>query len=322
MYESFYGLREKPFSLLPDPGFLYLGSKHSMALTMLQYGLVNQAGFTVIAGEIGCGKTTLIRCLLNQMEQDVTVGLISNTQRAIGELLQWVLLAFGLDYRNKEKVELYETFIDFVIGEYSKHRRTVLIVDEAQNLEVQTLEELRMLSNINADKDQVLQLILVGQPELRKKLRRPELVQFAQRIAVDYYLEPLGPEETQEYIHHRLHVAGGDPSLFDAEACRVVHQYSHGVPRLTNILCDTALVYGFADRREKIDAALVREVVLDKGRSTLFSGAGTGQETSLGALAPEENFVARNRLRAVTSPAPLSAETARELFSGLRRKKT
>ena len=127
MYESFYGFREKPFSLLPDPEFLFLGEKHSAALSMLEYGVMNQAGFTVIVGEIGCGKTTLIRHLLDHMEQDVTVGLISNTQRAMGELLQWVLMAFGLDYRNREKVELYEMFVDFMIGEYGRNRRTVLI---------------------------------------------------------------------------------------------------------------------------------------------------------------------------------------------------
>lgn len=208
MYEAFFGFKEKPFSLLPDPSFLYLGKRHSMALTMLQYGLMNQAGFTVIAGEIGCGKTTLIRHLLNNIDQDVTVGLISNTQREIGELLQWVLFAFNLEYRDKAKVELYETFVNFIIAEYSKNRRTVLIIDEAQNMASQTLEELRMLSNINADKHQVLQLILVGQPELRETLRRPELVQFAQRIAVDYYLNHLDLEETREYIYHRIKVAG------------------------------------------------------------------------------------------------------------------
>ncbi|MGF1615763.1 MAG: ExeA family protein, partial [Gammaproteobacteria bacterium] len=269
MYESFYGFKEKPFSLLPDPGFLYFGKKHSMAFTMLQYGVVSQAGFTVIAGEIGCGKTTLIRHLLNHLERDVTVGLISNTQHKIGELMQWVLLAFGLEYRNKEKVELYETFVNFVIGEYAKQRRTVLIIDEAQNMDAQTMEELRMLSNINSDKDLVLQIILVGQPELRAMLRRPELEQFAQRIAADYYLEPLNAQETTDYIRHRLTIAGGAPSLFDNEACDLIYRHSRGVPRLINALCDNALVYGFAEQRELIDAEIVRDVLRDRSERML-----------------------------------------------------
>jgi general secretion pathway protein A len=271
MYESFYGFKERPFSLLPDPTFLYLASQHSNALAMLEYGLASQAGFTVITGEIGCGKTTLIRHLLNNVDRDVTVGLLSNTQRSIGELLQWVLLAFGLDYHAKEKVALYQTFYEFVIDEYSRNRRTVLIIDEAQNLGVETLEELRMLSNVNADKDLVLQLILVGQPELREMLRGRELVQFAQRIAVDYYLPPLTRVQATEYIRHRLKVAGGDPKLFESGACDILHTFSRGIPRLINILCDTTLVYGYAVQAKRVDVALVQEVVADKSDSVLFS---------------------------------------------------
>ena len=198
MYKAFYGFKEKPFSLLPDPGFLYLSKNHRMALAMLEYGFLNQAGFTVITGEIGSGKTTLIRHLLGEIARDqiVTVGLVSNTHRSFGELLQWVLLAFKLEYRGKEKVELYQTLADFLSREFDQGRRTVLIIDEAQNLSVQSLEQLRMLSNINADKDQILQLILIGQPGLRETLRLPELEQFAQRIAVDFHLQPLDLQET------------------------------------------------------------------------------------------------------------------------------
>ncbi|NNF16565.1 MAG: AAA family ATPase, partial [Gammaproteobacteria bacterium] len=170
MYEQFYKLDEKPFTLLPDPAFLYLGKKHQMALTMLQYGLANNSGFSVITGEIGSGKTTLIRRLLNEMDDDISVGLISNTHQSFGDLLQWVLMAFGLEHKGKEKVECYETFVNYVVEEYAGNKRTVLIIDEAQNLSIETLEELRMLSNINSDKNQVLQLILVGQPELRATL--------------------------------------------------------------------------------------------------------------------------------------------------------
>ncbi|RMG28434.1 MAG: hypothetical protein D6721_08405 [Gammaproteobacteria bacterium] len=273
MYESYYGFREKPFSLLPDPGFLYFTKKHRLALAMLEYGLANQAGFTVISGEIGTGKTTLIRHLLDRLDQELAIGLITNTHQGIGELMQWVLLAFGLDYKDKSPVEMYQALTDYVIEQYAQGRRTVLIVDEAQNLAVETLEELRMLSNINADKDQVLQIILVGQPELREKLRRPELVQFAQRITVDYHLTALDEHETRELIRHRLQVAGGAPDLFTDAACSAVHRYSGGVPRLINLLCDLALVYGFADQCERIDADLVTEVAREKQAGGLFPAA-------------------------------------------------
>jgi type II secretory pathway predicted ATPase ExeA len=270
MYRSFYHLREKPFTLLPDPGFLYLSSKHRMALTLLEYGLMNQAGFTVISGDIGTGKTTLIRHLLDHMDREHTVGLITNTHRSFGELLQWILLAYNLEHANLGKAEMYRRFVDFIIDEYAHNRRVVLIVDEAQNMAVDTLEELRMLSNINADKDQALQVILVGQRELRDTLRRPDLVQFAQRISVDYHLEPLSEEETQGYIRHRVEIAGGDPQLFDEAACRAVHRYTNGVPRLINLLCDTVLVYGYAEQQERIATALVTDVARDKQRGGIF----------------------------------------------------
>lgn len=286
MYERFYGFREKPFSLLPDSGFLYLSGKHRMALTLLEYGLMSQAGFSVISGDIGTGKTTLIRQLLNQIDPDIRVGLIANTHPTFGELLQWISLAFDLPHTGKTKVELYQAFVDFVIDEYARGRRTVLIVDEAQNMPAETLEELRMLSNVNADKHQVLQVILVGQRELRDTLRRPELVQFAQRIAVDYHLEPLSGEETAEYIRHRCEVAGGRPDLFSDQAREAVFELTGGVPRLINLLCDTALVYGFAEQRERIDAALVREVGRDKQKGGLFRAQQPAEETTAAPPTP------------------------------------
>lgn len=315
MYESAYGFRERPFSLLPDPAFLYLAKQHSNALAMLEYGLTCQAGFTVITGDVGCGKTTLIRHLLNCIERDVTVGLLSNTHRAIGELLQWVLLAFGLDYQQKGKIALYDTFFNFIIGEYAKNRRTVLIIDEAQNLGIDTLEELRMLSNINADKDQVLQLILVGQPELRHMLRSPELTQFAQRVSVDYYLSPFDPEQTKDYIAHRLSCAGGDPSLFEPEACALVHFYARGVPRLINTVCDTSLVYGYAERAERIGATIVRSVGQDKGDSILLANGRSPEPTIQGVNSVEREF--QKTSRPIDDGGPLDRDVYRDLFSSL-----
>ena len=269
MYEKFYGLQGKPFSLLPDPEFLYPSKKHRMALTLLEYGLMNQASFSVITGDIGTGKTTLIRQLLNQMDRDMEVGLISNTHTSFGDLLQWILMAFTLESDSKDKVEMYKTFMDFLIKQYAANRRTVLIVDEAQNMGPQALEELRMLSNVNSEKDQVLQVILAGQPGLRKNLRDPRLEQFAQRISVDYNLEPLNLEETREYIRHRLSIAGGSPDIFDNEACEAVFRYSGGIPRLINLLCDTALVYGYAEQTLRIGASLIEDVARDKQHSKI-----------------------------------------------------
>ena len=270
MYEVFYGLKEKPFSLLPDPSYLYLSEKHQMALTLLEYSLVNQAGFCVISGVTGAGKTTLIRHLLNQFGDNVAVGLITNTHQSFSDLLRWILMAFNLDYSSDSKPRLYQTFVNFLIEQYAKNRNTVLIVDEAQNMSVETLEELRMLSNINADKDQVLQVILVGQPGLRDKLNRPDLEQFAQRIAVDYHIEPLNAEETRNYIRHRLTIAGGDPELFEKDAALSVYRYSNGIPRLINLLCESALVYGYAEGLTRVSARLVDDVARERSAHGLL----------------------------------------------------
>lgn len=289
MYERFYSLRERPFSLLPDPSFLYPSEQHHMALTLLEYSLMNQAGFCVLSGGIGTGKTTLIRHLLSQLQKDVTVGLISNTHRAFGELLQWVLVAFGIDATGKDKAAMHNAFVHFMIGEYAKGRRTLLIIDEAQNLGAETLEELRMLSNINADKDQVLQVFLVGQPGLRELLLRPDLEQFAQRIVVDYHLESLGLAETTAYIRHRISVAGGDAALFDDAACEAVHRYSRGTPRLINLLCDTALVFGYGARVNRIGQELVEEVAQAKRKGGIFPGTRSpGAPTSVADTASDE----------------------------------
>jgi general secretion pathway protein A len=214
-------------------------------------------------------------------------------------------------------VELYETFVNFVIDKYAKQRRTVLILDEAQNMDAQTMEELRMLSNINSDKDLVLQVILVGQPELRAMLRRPELEQFAQRIAADYYLEPLSAEETRDYIHHRLTIAGSDSSIVTDQACELVYRHSRGVPRLINALCDNALVYGFAEQKKVIDAAIVRDVVRDRTESGLLSNKTSQSRNQVGAVKTGSRMDATKSSEA----DQVSLDAARQLFSGLRQKK-
>jgi len=270
MYESFYGLKTKPFSLLPDPGFLYMGKKHRIALTLLEYALMNNAGFCVITGEIGAGKTTLLRRLLATIEDHIKVGMITNTHQSFGELLDWILSAYGIHQPGLSKVEMHQRLVDFLLEQYANNKTTLLIVDEAQNMPVATLEELRMLSNINSEKDLVLQVILSGQPDLKDTLRRPELKQFAQRISVDFHLDALTSDETCSYIQHRLVTAGATDDIFTPQACRLIHEYSGGVPRLINLLCDTALVYGFADQKKTVDVELVEEMINERMQNSIL----------------------------------------------------
>ena len=281
MYESFYGLKKKPFSMLPDPEFLYLGKKHQMALTSLEYGLMNHVGFCVISGEIGAGKTTVLRKLLESIGGQYTIGLITNTHQSFGELLDWVMSAFGIHQPGLSKVEMHQRVIDFLLEQYAKNKTTLLIVDEAQNMEAETLEELRMLSNINTEKDQLLQIILAGQPGLKETLRKPELVQFAQRIGVDYHLDALNSVETSHYIQHRLVTAGASDDIFTPEACRLIHAYSGGVPRLINLLCDTALVYGFADQKKIVDVDLVEEVARERMENSVVPLINAGKHKTI-----------------------------------------
>lgn len=264
MYEEFYGLTEKPFSIQPDPSFLYWGRGHRLAYAMLEYGVVNQAGISVITGEVGCGKTTLIHRLLDQLSETHTVALLSNIQVGRGELLSWVLMGFGEPYAGKTHVEMFAQIQQFFIREYAKGKRVVLIIDEAQNLSVDMLEELRMLSNINAGKDQLLQLILVGQPQLKDLLSRPDMLQLAQRIGSDFHLTPLTREEVRAYIETRLTIAGAQQSIFTDKAMDLIAEHSRGVPRVINIIADTALVYAFSAQSEFVDDEIIRAVIRDK----------------------------------------------------------
>ena len=270
MYESFYNFKQKPFSLLPDPDSLYLGGRHLEALSLLEYGLIHGASMILITGGIGCGKTTLVRHLIKNQSLDMVVGNITNTHQSFGELLKWVMLAFDLEFRGRDKVELYRDLMEFLRTQYHQGKRVTLIIDEAQNLSMEALEELRMLSNINVDKEEMLQIILVGQPELREVLRRPELHQLAQRVSVDYYLDTLNPKELFEYIRHRVSIAGGDENLFDIEAVREIYRAGKGVPRITNTICDTALVYGYAEQAKTIGPGIIKEVIRDKNEGLIL----------------------------------------------------
>ena len=264
MYEEFFGLTEKPFSIQPDPSFLYWGRTHRLAYAMLEYGVLNHAGISVITGEVGCGKTTLIHRLLEQLSNTHSVALLSNVQQGRGDLLSWILMGFGQTFAGKSHVELFSQLQTFFIGEYAKGKRVVLIIDEAQNLSLDMLEELRLLSNINAGKDQLLQLILIGQPQLKGMLNRPELLQLAQRIGSDFHLTPLTKDEVHAYIETRLTIAGCRRRIFTDRAIELIAEQSRGVPRVINIIADTALVYAFSAEDLVVGVETVRNVIRDK----------------------------------------------------------
>jgi len=277
MYEAHYGLREKPFSILPDPDLIYWGQTHRMAFAMLEFGVLNNAGFSVVTGEVGSGKTTLVRHLLRKIDaRAVNIGLISNTPQSRADLLQSIMLSLNLPYEGSTPA-LVKNFEVFLYAHHARGRKTIIIIDEAQNLNADALEGLRMLSNINVDKSQFLQLMLVGQPQLKKILCRPQLLQFAQRVSSDFHLKALAPDEVAQYIGFRLNAVGSHEHLFSQEACTLIAEASSGIPRTINILCDTALVYGFATGAGYITSKLVHDVIEDKRNFGIFPLNGHGK---------------------------------------------
>ena len=261
MYEKFYGFKEKPFDLHPDPDYLYMSRVHENTYVHLEYAIMENKGFVVVTGEIGAGKTTLINYLLNKIGEDIHVGLINNTNIRPAEFLKMICQEFELDPKTDDKAELIDIFSGYLIDQFATGERVLLIIDEAQNLTNDTMEEIRMLSNIETEKHHLIQIILVGQPELKFKLQQSNLKQFAQRVTVHCHLKGLEKDEVKEYIDHRLEIGGGNRfDIFHKETIDQIAAYSRGIPRLINILCDSALVYGFADELETISVSILDNV--------------------------------------------------------------
>lgn len=277
LYTEHFGLKVRPFALTPDPDFLFWPPAHQRAYTMLEYGVRAHAPITLITGEVGAGKTTLLLHLVRSLGAELRVGLVSNPHGSRAELLRWVLHALEQPAEIGESyVDLFSRFQNFLLAEYAAGRSVVLIFDEAQNLSPEALEELRMFININSGKDEVLQLVLIGQPELREMVSRPEMRQFAQRVAASYHLGAMDLKTLRGYIPHRLKVAGCDRRIFTGPAIAMIYEQTRGVPRLVNQLCDLALVYAFTRGRQLVTPAILQQV-LDDG---VFFSASAPPESS------------------------------------------
>ena len=272
MYESFYGLKEKAFNLNPDPEYFYMSREHEDAYRHLEYAISESKGFAVITGEVGSGKTTLINYLLYKLELDINIGLITNTNIPASQFLKAICREFEIDVDVREKVDIMEIFQDFLLERYAQNERVLLIIDEAQNISLEAMEEIRMLSNLEAEKSHLIQIILIGQPELKSKLQRHDLKQFAQRVSTHYHINGLNKDEVNNYIRYRLEVGEAENlDIFQGDAIELIYQHSLGIPRIINVICDTALVYGYADEIKIIDKSLIETVIKEREESGIFS---------------------------------------------------
>jgi len=262
MYLSFYGLREVPFAPTPDPKFLFQSARHREALAQLIYGVRERKGFIVLTGEIGTGKTTLLRTLLERLDSSTPVAYLHNSALGIEGLLEYILQDWGVKSTAATHAQRLFELNEFLTDQHHKGTSPVLVIDEAQNLTVETLEAVRLLSNFETTNQKLMQILLVGQPELRDKLNLPELRQLKQRVGLRCHIASLSPEETRQYIRHRLRIAGAtDAGIFSDAAIQKIHDYSKGTPRVINIVCDHCLLSGYADSKKRIDAGIVQEAV-------------------------------------------------------------
>lgn len=288
MYEEFFNLSAKPFELVPNPEFLFLSKSHKKALTYLDYGIKERVGFILLTGEIGSGKTTILRNLIKGLGDRVVLSKVFNTRVTSEQLIAMVNEDFGLEVTGKDRLTLLRELNEFLVEQYARGNQPILIIDEAQNLSPDLLEEVRLLSNLETDRSKLLQIILVGQPELRKALHQPELKQLRQRIGISCHLKPLCLEETGSYIHHRLQVAGNrDAVELPQETIEVIYQFSRGIPRLINIIGDFLMISAFAEQTREISVDLVREVVGELEEDANYWGDEDMEEISTSrALSP------------------------------------
>lgn len=264
MYEAFFNLKTKPFDLLPNSEFLYLSKSHKRAITYLDYGIREHTGFILLTGEIGSGKTTIIRNLIKKQPARVVLSKVFNTQVDNEQLLAMINDDFNLPVQGKDKITLLRDLNDFLIEQYTLGNKPTLIIDEAQNLSADILEEIRMLSNLETDNAKLLQIILVGQPELRNTLASPGLLQLRQRISINCHIKPLTRLEVEEYIYHRLHMAGNrEAARFADQAFDTISKYSRGIPRLINIICDFLMLSAFAEETRQINEDMVLDIIDD-----------------------------------------------------------
>jgi len=271
MYERFYQLRDRPFALSPDPDYLYPSRVHREALDYLRFGIEGHAGFVVITGEIGSGKTTLLQVLLRNLDGNTTVVRLVNTLLTGRELIESMLLDLGIEVPIPTKPAMLRDLARELVAQRAAGRRVIAVIDEAQNLAHDALEELRMLSNLETEKSKLIQIVLVGQPDLRDTLELPSLEQLRQRVTVRYHIEPLDSIETSRYINHRLKRAAlGAPMEFPRDVTEAVHARSRGVPRLINVICDAVLLCGYAEERRVIDLDLVRTAVEELEMSSIL----------------------------------------------------
>lgn len=265
MYQSFFELRQKPFSITSNPSFLFLSKRHREALAFLLYGIRERMGFIEITGEVGTGKTTLCRALLNELDEKTKTAFIFNSNLSESQLMQSIIEDLGIPCAKKDKSSLFAALNRFLIEQLTLGNNVVLIIDEAQNLSARLLEQVRMLSNLEAENEKLLQIVLVGQPELRERLKSPSLRQLRQRIAVRYHIEPLSKEEVAQYVAHRLSIAGanGAGPLFEDNAIEAIHKYSGGIPRLVNIVCDKALLSAFVLEERSVHAGIIQQSIIE-----------------------------------------------------------
>jgi general secretion pathway protein A len=262
MYLNFYGLREAPFGPTPDPKFLFQSTRHREALAQLIYGVQERKGFIVLTGAIGTGKTTLLRALLARMDVETPVAYVHNSSLDTDGLLEYVLQDWGVKSAAATRAQRLIEMNEFLIEQHRKGVSPILVIDEAQNLSIETLEAVRLLSNFETTQQKLMQILLVGQPELRDTLNRPELRQLKQRIGLRCHIGPLSPEETRLYIRHRLRIAGaGDAGIFTDAAVQRIAEYSGGTPRVINIVCDHCLLSGYADSKRRIEARAADEAI-------------------------------------------------------------